>query len=198
VVTPRLHIDKKGVRVLGVSESFIKGKGRKSVLAGVVMRSDLVIDGFSFSTTTVGGLDATDAVLELYWKLERKDINFIFLNGCVISWFNIISLKKVHAETSLPLVCITYEESEGLEKYLTEYFGTQAQERIDRYRENGEREELELHTGKRVFARYFGLEKKEALRILNKFTLQGAIPDPLRIARLLARAIVQQMPETIL
>ncbi len=198
MVTPRLHIDKKGVRVLGVSESFIKGKGRKSVLAGVVMRSDLVIDGFSFSTTTVGGLDATDAVLELYWKLERKDINFIFLNGCVISWFNIISLKKVHAETSLPLVCITYEESEGLEKYLTEYFGTQAQERIDRYRENGEREELELHTGKRVFARYFGLEKKEALRILNKFTLQGAIPDPLRIARLLARAIVQQMPETIL
>jgi len=198
VVTPRLHIDKKGVRVLGVSESFIKGKGRKSVLAGVVMRSDLVIDGFSFSTTTVGGLDATDAVLELYWKLERGDINFIFLNGCVISWFNIISLKKVHAETSLPLVCITYEESEGLEKYLTEYFGTQAQERIDRYRENGEREELELHTGKRVFARYFGLEKKEALRILNKFTLQGAIPDPLRIARLLARAIVQQMPETIL
>lgn len=198
MVTPRLHIDKKGVRVLGVSESFIKGKGRKSVLAGVVMRSDLVIDGFSFSTTTVGGLDATDAVLELYWKLERGDINFIFLNGCVISWFNIISLKKVHAETSLPLVCITYEESEGLEKYLTEYFGTQAQERIDRYRENGEREELELHTGKRVFARYFGLEKKEALRILNKFTLQGAIPDPLRIARLLARAIVQQMPETIL
>jgi len=198
VVTPRLHIDKKGVRVLGVSESFIKDKGKKSVLAGVVMRSDLVIDGFSFSTTTVGGLDATDAVLELYWKLERKDINFIFLNGCVISWFNIISLKKVHAETSLPLVCITYEESEGLEKYLTEYFGTQAQERIDRYRENGEREELELHTGKRVFARYFGLEKKEALRILNKFTLQGAIPDPLRIARLLARAIVQQMPETIL
>mgnify|MGYP001058424163 FL=1 len=198
MVTPRLHIDKKGVRVLGVSESFIKDKGKKSVLAGVVMRSDLVIDGFSFSTTTVGGLDATDAVLELYWKLERKDINFIFLNGCVISWFNIISLKKVHAETSLPLVCITYEESEGLEKYLTEYFGTQAQERIDRYRENGEREELELHTGKRVFARYFGLEKKEALRILNKFTLQGAIPDPLRIARLLARAIVQQMPETIL
>jgi endonuclease V-like protein UPF0215 family len=198
LVTPRTHVDKKGIRVLGISESFIKSRSKKSVLAGVVMRSDLVIDGFSFSTTTVGGLDATSAVLELYRRLRRKDVNFIFLNGCVISWFNIISLRRVHAETDLPIVCITYEESEGLEKYLTEYFGTRAQERIDRHRENGEREELELHTGKKIFARYLGLERKEALRILNKFTMQGAIPDPLRVARLLARTVIQQMPETIL
>jgi len=197
-VGTRIHTNKKGVRVLGVSESFIKSKSKKSILAGVVMRADLILDGFSFSRTTVGGTDATDCVIELYRMLRRQDINFIFLNGCVISWFNIINLKRVHNDTGLPLICTTYEESEGLDKYFLEYFGTKALDRIAQYKENGEREELRLHTGKTVFARYLGLGRKEAVRILDRFTLQGAIPDPLRVARLLARTLVQQMPETIL
>ncbi len=196
--TPRIHVDKRGVRVLGISESFIKSKSKKSILAGVVMRADLILDGFSFSRTTVGGMDATDCVIELYQTLHREDINFIFLNGCIISWFNIINLGRVHKDTGLPVICTTYEESEGLEKYFLEYFGTRAEERITQYKENGEREELRLHTGKTVFARYLGLDRKEAVRILDRFTLQGAIPDPLRVARLLARTLVQQMPETIL
>jgi endonuclease V-like protein UPF0215 family len=197
-VSTRIHTDKKGVRVLGISESFMKSKSKKSILAGVVMRADLIVDGFSFARTTVGGMDATDCVIQLYQMLRREDINFIFLNGCVISWFNIISLERVHNDTGLPVICTTYEESEGLDKYFLEYFGTEAVDRIAQYKENGEREELRLHTGKTVFARYLGLDRKEAVRILDRFTLQGAIPDPLRVARLLARTLVQQMTETIL
>lgn len=196
--TQRLHIDKRGIRALGISESFIKGKSKRSVLAGVVMRADLIVDGFSFARTTVGGIDATSCVIELYQKLARKDINFILLNGCVISWFNVINLGSVHKDTGLPLICVTYEESEGLEKYLLEYFQDRAEERIRRYRENGEREELKLHTGKTIYARYLGIDRIGAVRILDKFTLQGAVPDPLRVARLLARTIVQQMSETTL
>ena len=197
-MSTRIHTNKKGVRALGISESFMKSKSRKSILAGVVMRADLIVDGFSFSRTTVGGMDATDCVIQLYQMLCRDDINFIFLNGCVISWFNIINLGRVHNETGLPVICTTYEESEGLDKYFLEYFGAEAVDRIAQYKENGEREELKLHTGKTVFARYLGLDRKEAVRILDRFTLQGAIPDPLRVARLLARTLVQQMPETIL
>ncbi|MEM2942719.1 MAG: DUF99 family protein [Candidatus Bathyarchaeia archaeon] len=198
VQTQRLHIDKRGIRALGISESFIKSKSRRSILAGVVMRSDLIVDGFSFARTTVGGIDATESVIELCRRLSRRDLNIILLNGCVISWFNIISLGEVRRNTGLPLICITYEESEGLERYFTEYFRDEAGERIRRYRENGEREELRLHTGQTVFARYLGIEREDAARILDKFTIQGSVPDPLRVARLLARAVVQQLPETTL
>ena len=57
-----MHIAKKGLRILGIAESFSSGKN--SILAGVVMRKDLRIDGFSFTTTTVGGMDATDSVID--------------------------------------------------------------------------------------------------------------------------------------
>jgi len=60
VVGLRLQVHKKAVRALGVSESFVKGISEKSVLAGVVMRADMAIDGFVFSKATVGGMDATE------------------------------------------------------------------------------------------------------------------------------------------
>jgi endonuclease V-like protein UPF0215 family len=196
ILTPVPHVGKKGVRVLGISESFIKDKSKKSILTGLIMRADFVIDGFSFSKTTVGGMDATDSILEIYQKLGREDINLVFLNGCVISWFNIIELKRVYRDIARPIVCITYEKSEGLEKYLTEYFGSEAEDRITKYKENGEREEFKLHTGKKIFVRYLGLNRDDAIQVLNKFTLHGSIPEPLRVARLLARTLVHQMPET--
>ncbi|HNO08814.1 MAG TPA: DUF99 family protein, partial [Methanoregulaceae archaeon] len=56
-----MHIAKKGLRVLGIAESF--SSRNTSILAGVVIRKDLRVDGFSFTSTTVGGMDATDSVL---------------------------------------------------------------------------------------------------------------------------------------
>src|SRR2546430_16083129 len=54
----RLHLNKPGIRALGVAESFKEGD-LKSRLAGVVMRSGLVIDGFVLGAATLGGDDAT-------------------------------------------------------------------------------------------------------------------------------------------
>jgi len=154
------------------------------------MRADGIIDGFGIHTTTVGGLDATKSVISLFENLKRKDVNVIFLNGCIISWFNVIDLKKVYEKVGLPLICITYEESEGLEKYFKEYF-KDWEERFEIYLRNGEREKIKLKTGKMVFTRSLGLEKDEVKRILDKFTLDGAIPESLRIARLLSNSILK-------
>ena len=109
-----LHINKKGIRVLGIAESF-KRDYDKSVLAGVVMRSDWIIDGVAFDEITVGGMDATEGVLRVFDSMQRDDINVMMLNGCVISWFNIIDIKAVYDRLRIPVICVTYEESEGLE-----------------------------------------------------------------------------------
>ncbi|MEM4675084.1 MAG: DUF99 family protein [Nitrososphaerota archaeon] len=184
-----MHLIKRGVRVLGIAESFVKG-AKRSIISGVVMRGDLQIDGFSFATATVGGMDATQSVLKLYEDLNRRDVNVIMLNGCVISWFNIIDLDAVHAATAKPLIAVTYEESEGLEKYLKQYFEDWEQ-RLAVYRRLGEREKVTLHTGHQVLVRYIGISQRKTRLILNRFTLQGAVPEPLRVARILSRSILR-------
>jgi len=189
----RLHVHKKGFRALGISESFVKGVSEESILAGVVMRADMTIDGFTFSKATVGGMDATEKILEMYRNLKRDDINLLILNGCVISWYNVIDLHRVAEETDLPLICVTYNESTGLEKYFKELFPQNWESRVEIYRKNKRRTAIKLSTGYTVYIRFIGMKMEEAKGILNKFTSHGSIPEPLRVARLLARSLVKNL-----
>ncbi|NOZ59819.1 MAG: DUF99 family protein [Euryarchaeota archaeon] len=183
-----LNFFKRGLRALGIAESFFKSRGR-AVLAGVVMRGDLQIDGFGFARITLGGLDATQGVLEIYRRLGRRDINVVMLNGCIISLFNLIDLDEVHGATGLPVLCVSYEDSPGLEGYLREL--PDAGRRLEMYRRLGGRDVVELHTGHRVYVRSRGLEEHEVRHLLNRFTLQGSVPEPLRVARLLSRSLLR-------
>jgi len=186
-----LHVHKRGFRTLGISESFIKGVSEKSILAGVVMRADMMIDGFTFSRATVGGMDATDKILAMYKNLNRDDINLLMLNGCVISWYNVIDLHRISGETGLPLICVTYNQSTGLERYFKEYFPDDWMIRVETYRRNRERTAVTLSTGHTVYIRFIGMSIEEAKGVLNKFTSHGSVPEPLRVARLLARALIK-------
>ena len=181
-----LHLNKPGLRVLGIAESFVRSS-RISILAGAVMRADLRLDGLAYGRATVGGDDATKAVLNLYEQLERTDVNALLLSGLAISWFNIIDLEEVSVRTQKPVICLTYEESLGLEKYIREYF-PQPEEKLRCYAVSGERVPVWLKTGFEVYVRALGASAEEARILLNKFTRDGRVPEPVRVARMMARA----------
>lgn len=182
---------KKGFRALGIAESFVRSHP-KSVLAGVVMRRDLVVDGIALATATVGGLDATEAVLEIFKVLNRRDINCLMLGGAIISWYNVIDLDRVYRETGVPLLNVTYEESPGIEDYIKRYFGDD-EKRLELYRRLGPREPVRLKSGGKVFVRYYGMSKREAETVLNAFTKHGGVPEPVRVANLVARAALRSL-----
>jgi endonuclease V-like protein UPF0215 family len=188
-----MHIAKKGLRVLGVAESF---SGRSSsTLAGVVMRKDLVIDGAACTSVTVGGMDANDAVLRIVRILDRSDINCLMISGCVIAWYNILSPDRIAEETGLPVIAVTYEASEGLEDDIGFHFPGD-DERMEAYRRLGQRSEYLLKTGYTVYLRTAGLERAMAERITDAFTREGKVPEPLRVARLVARAVMRTAGDT--
>ena len=187
-----VHTHKKGIRALGISESFKKGTSKHSTLAGVVMRADMIIDGFTFSRVEVGGMDATQRIIEMYEALDRHDVNILLLNGCVISWYNVVDLNYVVDAIGLPLTCVTYSDSKGLETLFKENFPKDWQRRTEVYKRNGPRTPLTLHTGHTIYARSLNISKEETSRVLNKLTFHGAVPEPLRIARLLARSLMKR------
>ncbi|HJS68959.1 MAG TPA: DUF99 family protein [Nitrososphaera sp.] len=182
----RVHSEKKGIRVLGIAESF-KKSGKKSTLAGVVMRRDLIIDGMAFGSATIEGDDATDSIISMHRSLARDDINCILLDGLVISMYNIVDGERVAAETGLPVLAITFEDSKGLEGSIKRHF-EDWQYKLEQYQGLGKREKITLKTGKNLFIRYWGLSQKRALATLNSFTLQGSVPEPIRVAKLAARS----------
>ena len=187
-----LHPGKKAIRALGVAESF-RPNARKSSLAGVVMRSDLVVDGFVFGAATVGGDDATSSLLRMYRNLKRNDVNLIILSGCIISRYNIVDVDELAKRSGLPVVCLTYKESSGIEEAIRRHF-QHPEGRIQSYRRLGGRTPVLLHTGQRVYVRCAGITEPDAKSVLDAFTLQGGLPEPVRVASLLARAAPRTSP----
>lgn len=185
-----LHLEKKAIRVLGIAESFSQ-KDKLSTLAGVVMRSDLVLDGFALGTLQVGGSDATDSILELFRKLKRNDINAMMIAGSVLSLYNVVDIGLLNKKLKVPVVAVSFSKSKAdLERNIRSKFENKiAEKKIDLLRKLGCATKIRLSTGYAVYVRSAGIGDLESKRLLDRFTLQGTAAEPVRVAKLLARSV---------
>jgi endonuclease V-like protein UPF0215 family len=185
-----LHLEKKAIRSLGVAESFRKDQ-EISTLAGVVIRSDLVIDGFAIGRLKVSGSDATKSVLKLYKDLERNDVNAIIISGSVLSLYNVLDIDVISEQLELPVIALSFSKaaSDLVANVRGRFSNKVASDKIALLEKLGKAEKIRLKTGYDVFVRVAGITQNVSTRLLDKFTLQGAIPEPIRVARLLAKTI---------
>jgi uncharacterized protein len=186
----RVHLGKPGIRALGVAESFRQGEAR-STLAGVVMRSDLVVDGVAYGRTVVGGDDATGSIVRLYRSFRRNDINLLMVSGCVLSMYNIVDPDGLHRRLGVPVVCLTYKETKGIQASIRRHFPDSYGPKLAAYSRLGERSPVRLASGHRLYVRASGGPLPALAAVVDRFTLQGSIPEPVRLAKLLARARVR-------
>ncbi|MHB1908974.1 MAG: endonuclease dU [Nitrososphaerales archaeon] len=189
-----LHLEKKGIRALGIAESFSRSD-EFSTLAGVVMRSDLVIDGFALGSLQVSGSDASDSILALFKSLDRNDINALLLSGSVLSLYNIVDVDKLHEELAIPVIAISFRKSKAnlTANIRSRFEKKNAEEKIRLLRKVGKASEINLETGYRIFIRAAGISDTLAKKFLDKFTLQGAVPEPIRVARLFAKSVAPSL-----
>lgn len=176
---------KAGTRALGIAESY---SGDLSTVAGCVVRTSRVVDGLSFSTCTVGGTDATDAIVDVFDQLDREDIQYLLVAGIAPAWFNIVDLHRLHDATGLPALSVSFEESPGLEPAIREAFtGEARRRRLETYRDQPERRPVRVGDTT-VHVRHVGIEADSAAAVVRTFTAEGGRPEPVRVARAAARA----------
>jgi len=185
-----LHLEKKGLRGLAIAESF-REDWKKSILSGVVMRLDLIIDGFVLGETTLGGNDSVNTILNMYKKLNRSDINYVLVSGIIISMYNIVSVQKIASTLGIPVIGVTYRDSHGIEDAIKYHFPDSYESKLNEYRSLENREKIKLRTGYELYVRKVGCTINDAKNLLDKLTFQGSIPEPLRVAQLLAKTILQ-------
>ncbi|CAD6515073.1 conserved hypothetical protein [metagenome] len=186
-----LHLEKKGLRCLAIAESF-KQNSERSILSGLVMRKDFVIDGVVFGSATLKGNDATDQILQMYYDLNRSDINYLLLSGLIVSMYNVIDIKKLFSSLKIPIIGIAYRESCGIENAIKQHFPKSFETKINEYKKLGKREKITLHTHHNLFVRYEGCVISEVHHLLNDLTLHGSVPEPIRISQLIANALLQK------
>lgn len=154
------------------------------------MRADLIIDGITYGEITVRELDASDTVISMVRHMNRDDLNGIVLHGSVLAGYNIVDLPKIHQVTKLPIFSITKEPHEDLLTHLKSTFPSDWEKRWEIACRNGLMQPLELNTKSTVFVQFVGCDWETVQGVLKRLTRFGGVPEPIRVARLLARAIV--------
>ncbi|APW97500.1 hypothetical protein CHINAEXTREME_06820 [Halobiforma lacisalsi AJ5] len=178
---------KAGVRALGVAESYRDGATR-STLAAAVVRADRVVDGLAYDSCTVGGTDATDAVVSLLADLDRPDARYVLLGAVAPAWYNVLELSRIREAADRPVIAVTFEASDGLETGIRDAFsGEERRRRLERYRSLSPRRELSVND-ETVYVRASGLEAERVDEVVRAFTPEGGRPEPIRVASLAARA----------
>ena len=152
-----------------------------------VPKANIDVDGKSATLKRDSSISVPKANIDV----SGNDINLIMLNGAIIGWYNIVDIYKLYNCIRKPIIVVSYEESEGIEKYIKKYFPQDYKERLELYRKLGEREMIKIKTGYKVYIRYIGIDKKQAIVALNRLTLNGSIPEPLRVAKILAHAAIK-------
>ncbi|MFC3959553.1 DUF99 family protein [Halovivax cerinus] len=177
--------DRRGRRALGIADSSV---GDRCTLAGAVVRGDRVVDGAGFATATVGGLDATDAVLRIVTALDREDVASLVIGTIAPARFNVIDLSRLYEGVDGPTIAVTFDPSDGLEPAIRDSFsGDDRSERLERYRRLPPRRPVTVND-ETVYVRALGASPAEAADIVRTFTPEGGRPEPIRVARQLARA----------
>lgn len=196
-------------RTLGVAFSDGRDASR---IAGVVVRADGTPDGFAFAECTVGGADATDAVVDCWRALDREDVRHVAFAGVAPAWFNLLDLDRLAETLDRPTYAVSYEASPGLEPALREAFdGDALAERLAVYRslpprvpvasgagsddEASEGEDGDPSGGDDAddrgprFVRAVGIDPERAAAAVRALTRDGVRRcEPLRIAALAASA----------
>lgn len=176
---------KAGARAVGVAESY-RDDADRSTVAGCVVRADRVVDGVAFSQCTVGGMDVTDTITGLWETLDREDVHVVMVAGVALAWYNIVDLRAVANAVGVPVVAVGFEASEGLTQAITEAFDDPV-DRLAVYESLPPRSAVTVN-GEEVYVRAVGCPESRAQKFVDAFTPVGGRPEPLRVARVVARA----------
>lgn len=182
---------KQQVRVLGIDDSPFSFGDKKALVIGALVRLPGYLEGVLRGEVTVDGTDSTRAIVDLVSGSRFKDqVKVLMLDGIALAGFNVVDIEEVHAELGVPVLTITRDrpDFEKMRRALEKYFDDWKH----RYALMTRLELREIRTSHNpIYACGIGLEWSEFADIVRASTIRGVVPEPLRIAHLVASAMVR-------
>ncbi|MBS7619688.1 DUF99 family protein [Candidatus Bathyarchaeota archaeon] len=176
--------------VIGVEDGSFKsfdGKNGFTLLCCVLMDNYKILKVF-FSRIQVDGIDATSKLLKMITDVEYSAI---ILGGVTFAGFNIIDPRKIFDEKQLPVVIYSNRKpnSEKILNALKKHF-KDWDKRWSILQSLGNIYEFEVKPGySPIYFEIIGETPEYAKSILKNYTIISRVPEPIRIAKIIARGV---------
>jgi uncharacterized protein len=188
-VSLNFHI-KREIRILGIDDSALIYE--KVMIVGAVFRGADWIDGVLRSEITKDGLDATDVICRMIIRSKHHgQIRAVMLDGITYAGFNVVNIEKIYSETGIPVIVVMrskpdFEKIKSALKYFPD-----GEERWSIIKRAGNIEKVCSEKKKSpIYIQRAGISLESVSKIIQLTSIRSNIPEPLRVAHLIATGIV--------
>jgi uncharacterized protein len=185
----RRSLGKVHPRVVGVDDGAFDRDDRSAPVAAVAMSLPEHVEAVRTAQVRVDGTDGTKRVIALVRTLGPLDgVRAVLLDGAVVGGFNVLDLDLLHRELGLPIVAVTRRPPEfaRIRAALEKWFPRTADARWSLLRAH---RLFPVPTdGRPILAAAVGCSRADASRLVQRSTVHGYWPEPLRLAHLVASA----------
>jgi len=182
---------KQQIRLLGIDDSPFTFTEPYATVIGVIMSGGSYIEGVLRSQVSVDGNDATNICREMIENSRhRKQLRAMMLDGIALGGFNVVNIQEVYSATNLPVITVTRDnpDFEKIEKALRKNFEDWKDRLI--LIKKGELHKVETSHNP-IYVKCAGISLAETKEIIKLSTIRGAIPEPIRVAHLIASGVTR-------
>jgi endonuclease V-like protein UPF0215 family len=180
---------KQQIRLLGIDDSPFIFTDKYGIIIGVVMRGGEYLECVLRRQISIDGNDATDVCKEMIKNTRhKKQLKAMLLDGIALGGFNVVDIEEIYTATNLPVITITRDEPdfEKIKQALKKNFDDW-KDRLAIMKKG------ELHKIKTphnpIYVKCTGISLEETKEIIKLSTIRGVIPEPIRVAHLIASGI---------
>ena len=184
---------KDQIRVCGIDDAPFDFGNRdaKATVIGAVVRAPAYLEGVLRFEVGVDGSDATDSIVAAISNSRFQDqIRAVMIDGIALGGFNVVDIRAASERLGIPVVTVTRDRPDmaSIEAALSKYFSDWR----ERLRKITEIPLFSIETEhKPVFVSYSGISERDAKLLVKTTTLEGAIPEPIRMAHIIASGMMR-------
>ncbi|MBI4451546.1 DUF99 family protein [Candidatus Woesearchaeota archaeon] len=178
---------KREIRLLGIDDGpFDKFKDKKVIVIGTVYRGGEFMDAVLSTKVSVDGSDSTKKLAAMVTKAKHfPQLQAILLNGIAVGGFNIVDLPLLHQLTKLPVIAVIRNYPDFAKMYRTmKKLGWARKIRLV------EQLPKPARAGK-VYIQPVGIDFDHAAEIVRLASKHANVPEPLRVAHIIAAGVVK-------
>ncbi|MDD3492192.1 MAG: DUF99 family protein [Candidatus Thermoplasmatota archaeon] len=179
---------KPEIRILGIDDLPFSFAHKTVDIIGAVMRGNHYLEGVLRSTITVDGTDASRAIADMVRRSRHCcQLRAIMIDGGALGGFNVVDGEYIFQVTGVPVMTVTANQPDprALVSALQRHFDDW--ETRWEVLQKGEMHVVALEYP--LYVKPFGVSIQEATEILKISIVRGAIPEPIRVAHLIATGI---------
>jgi endonuclease V-like protein UPF0215 family len=183
---------KNEIRSIGIDDSpFKMGKDGETNLVGVIYRGKNHFKDVLKTHIKIDGDDSTIKIVNMIRKTKYfSQIKVIFLSGITFGGFNTVDINSLFNETKIPVIVILEKEPdyEKIKSALKKI--SNSEKKWDITKKTGQVFKLEDKEKKgKIYFQFTGTSYKEAIDFIRKFQFRSNIPEPVRVAHLIAKIL---------